>query len=63
MNENDSNNVQPFIEALVRDNTVLYEIKEAKWLALERYYFSAPIEKYRIIERKPVTKSANFSNH
>jgi hypothetical protein len=63
MNKNDSKDVQPLIEALARGNTVLYEIEEAKWVELERYYFSAPIDKYRIIERKPVIKKGNSSNH
>lgn len=48
MYTNTITDVLPFIEALAMGKTILYEIEEAKWVELERYYFSAPIEKYRI---------------
>lgn len=56
MNKNDSKDIQPFIEALARGKTILYEIEEAKWVELQRYYFSAPIEKYRIKDSNDVTQ-------
>jgi hypothetical protein len=63
MNKNDYKDVKPFIEALTSGKTILYEIEEAKWVELERYHFSAPIEKYRIVESEPATNTGKSSNH
>jgi hypothetical protein len=63
MNKNHSKEIKPFIEALASGKTILYEIEEAKWVELERYYFSAPIEKYRIIDREPAINAGNAKNH
>jgi hypothetical protein len=55
MTKNDFKDIQPFLEALANGKTILYEIEDAKWVELERYYFSAPVEKYRIEDSQYTT--------
>lgn len=55
MTKNDFKDIQPFLEALANGKTILYEIEYAKWVELERYYFSAPVEKYRIEDSQYTT--------
>lgn len=63
MNKHDTKNFRPFVEALAMGKTILYEIEEHKWVELERYYFSAPIEKYRILENETVIKASSSNHH
>jgi hypothetical protein len=63
MNKHDSKDLRPFVEALAMGKTILYEIEDQKWVALERYYFSAPIEKYRIIDDTPVDTDRSSGHH
>lgn len=52
MNKNDVKDYHTLIEAFAKGKTILYEIEENNWVVLERYYFSAPVEKYKIKEDK-----------
>jgi hypothetical protein len=63
MNQHDTKNFRPFVEALAMGKTILYEIEEHKWVELERYYFSAPIEKYRIVENRPLNEVNSPDHH
>lgn len=63
MNKHDANDLRPFVEALAMGKIILYEIEENKWVELERYYFSAPVEKYRILDNEAADNRKNLNHH
>ena len=62
MNKHNAKDYISLIEALADGKTIMYEIEDENWVELERYYFSAPVEKYKIKDSEVVRENYSGRN-
>lgn len=62
MNKHNAKDYISLIEALADGKTIMYEIEDENWVELERYYFSAPVEKYKIKDSEVIREDFSGGN-